>query len=493
MKNIVFKTKRNTLLLAGVLALGGLYSCGDSFLDVEPEGSTVSENFFVTSDQAIQSVSAIYGNLKDFNVFVFPWLAVTTISSDNAEKGSVPGDAGFLDTFDDFTLTSTEGQLNGFWTGQYQGINLANQSITNIPAISMDENLKARLIAEAKFLRAFHYFNLVRTFGGVPLRTSVPVGKEQETPEQLNPARASREEVYAQIIADLTEAVQVLPPSYDAANVGRATKGAALALLAKVQMYQSNWNEVMSLTQQVIGLGYSLTPKYADIFKLSGENNQESIFEVQAQTIPGNCDASNSQWSEVQGVRNQFGWGFVEPTQDLVDAFEKGDERMEVTILFRGEKTPEGDVITTTAPNPRYNQKAYVPSFVTQECGYGKDQNIRVIRYAEVLLMHAEAANELGNTQEALDALNQVRERAGLTPATTTSQEELRMIIWHERRVELALENGDRFFDLVRQGRAAEVLQAQGKHFVAGKNEVFPIPQRQIDLSGGVLTQNPGY
>lgn len=493
MKNISFKTKRNVLVLAGVLALGSLYSCGDSFLNVEPEGQTVSEDFFTNQAQAIQAVSSIYGNLKDFNVVVFPWLAVTTIASDNAEKGSVPGDAGYLDTFDDFTLTATEGQLDGFWTGQYQGINLANQVITKVPPIDMDESLKARLIAEAKFLRAFHYFNLVRAFGGVPLRTSVPIGDEEETPEQLNPPRASREEVYAQIISDLRDAAEVLPTSYDAANVGRVTKGAALTMLAKVQMYQENWSEVLSLTQQVMDMGYSLTPDYHDIFTIAGENNAESIFEIQAETFPGNCAASNSQWAEVQGVRNQFGWGFVEPTLDLANAYEEGDVRLDATILFPGETTPEGDVITETAPNPRYNQKAYVPSYVTQICGYGRDQNIRILRYAEVLLMHAEAANELGQAQEALDALNQVRNRAGLADVTTTDQQELRMIIWHERRVEMALEDGDRFFDLVRQGRAAEVLQALGKHFVEGKNEVYPIPQRQIDLSGGVLEQNPGY
>ncbi|WP_347158662.1 RagB/SusD family nutrient uptake outer membrane protein [Pontibacter chitinilyticus] len=493
MKNISFKTKRNILALAGILSIGGLYSCSESFLDVAPEGQTPSENFFTNQAQAIQAVSSIYGNLKGFNVIAFPWLAVTTIASDNAEKGSVPGDAGFLDTFDDFTLTSTEGQLNGFWEGQYQGINLANQVISNVPLINMDENLKARLIAEAKFLRAFHYFNLVRTFGGVPLRTSVPVGDEEETPEQLNPARATKEEVYNQIVSDLQEAINVLPANYDAANIGRATKAAALTLLAKVQLYQKNWNEVLSLTQQVMGMGFALTPNYHDIFTIAGENNAESIFEIQAQTFPGNCGAANSQWAEVQGVRNQFGWGFVEPTEDLVNAFEEGDERLDATILFRGEETAEGDKITESAPNPRYNQKAYVPSYVTQECGYGRDQNIHILRYAEVLLMHAEAANELGQTQEALNALNMVRNRAGLADVTTTDQQELRQIIWHERRVELALENGDRFFDLVRQGRAAEVLQALGKHFVEGKNEIYPIPQRQIDLSGGVLTQNPGY
>ncbi|MCC9137887.1 RagB/SusD family nutrient uptake outer membrane protein [Pontibacter silvestris] len=494
MKNINFVAKRKVLMLAGILTMGGFYSCSEDFLDVEPEGQAVSEQFFVTPDQAVQSVTAIYGHLKDFNVSAFPHLAITTIASDDAGKGSVPGDAGYLEDYDNLTFTPSIGLLDGYWVAQYQGINLANQSISNIPAIEMDQALKERLIAEAKFLRAYYYFNLVRTFGGVPLRTTVPVPPtEPEDPAQLNPERASEEAVYEQIIGDLTDASQVLPATYSAADAGRATNGAALALLAKVQLYQKNWSEVLSLTEQVMGMGYSLTPNYHDNFTIAGENNNESIFEIQAQTIPGNCDASNSQWAEVQGVRSQFGWGFVEPTEDLVNAFEEGDERLDATILFRGETTPEGDKIIENAPNPRYNQKAYVPSYVTRQCGYGRDQNIRILRYAEVLLMHSEAANEQGLVEKALFSLNMVRERAGLDPIESASQQELRNIIWHERRVELALENGDRFYDLVRQGRAAEVLQAQGKQFTENKNELYPIPQRQIDLSGGTLTQNPGY
>lgn len=488
MKNIFYNTKRRSLVLVCALALGGLSACDDSFLDVEPEGSGRASDFFNSQQDALEAVNSMYGNLREWNNIAFAWLAVSTITSDNAEKGSVPGDAGFLDDFDDFTVTSTEGQLNGFWVGQYQGINLTNQVLANVPDIEMDEQLQARLLAEAKFIRAYHYFNLVRVFGGVPIVSKLP-----ETLEEANPPRATKEEVYNFIISDLQEAAAVLPANYDAANVGRATKGAALGMLAKVQLYQENWQEVLNLTEQVMSMGYALTPNYGNIFTLAGENNVESIFEIQAMTIPGNCGASNSQWAEVQGVREQFGWGFVEPTEDLVNAFEEGDARMDATILFRGEVTPAGEKIKETVPNPRYNQKAYVPGSVTTECGYAKDQNIRILRFAEILLMHAEAANELGMTEEALESVNRVRERAGLEPIASATQEELRNIIWHERRVELALENGDRFFDLVRQGRAGEVLRAQGKQFKDGVNEVMPIPQQQISLSEGVLTQNPGY
>lgn len=484
---MIRKVKSRAIILGCTLALSGLAACKEDFLDVDPQGQPRAEDFFVTPEHAIQSVNAIYGNLREWKVATFANLAITNIASDNADKGSDPGDASFLNDYDNFTFTPTQFIISDYWAGQYQGINLTNQAITNIPNISMGQQLQERLIAEAKFLRAYHYFNLVRAFGDVPLLTRPPVEAEE-----LNPARAPKEQVYQQIITDLTDAAAVLPVSYDALNVGRATRGAALSMLAKVQLYQRNWQEVLNLTNQVMGLGYALTPNYYDVFRLSGENNMESIFEVQALTVPGNCGASNLQWAEVQGVRGQFGWGFATPSEDLVNAYEEGDERLDATILFRGETTPEGDVINPNAPNPRYNQKAYVPSFVTRDCGYAKDQNMRILRYAEVLLMHAEAANELGMTQDALDALNQVRERAGLDPIETASQDELRNLIWQERRVELALE-GDRFFDLVRQGRAAQVLQALGKQFTEGVNEVYPIPQTQIDLSGGVLTQNPGY
>jgi hypothetical protein len=295
----------------------------------------------------------------------------------------------------------------------------------------------------------------------------------------------------------LTEAAAALPTSYSGIDIGRATKGAALALHAKVSMYQGKWQQVLDLTNQVMTLGYSLFPSFEGLFRVENENNQESIFEIQAALIPGNPDASNSQYSQVQGVRGTVGgWGFNVPTQDLVDAFEAGDPRQDATIIFRGETTPQGDAIPAIGDNPRYNQKSYVP-FNMIVAGYteGAQQNIRWLRYADVLLMNAEANNELGNTQEALDALEEVRARARggdpdiLPEVTTTDQNELRQAIWHERRVELAMEF-DRYFDVIRQGRGEEVFGPLGWQ---PHNVVWPIPQREIDLSAGVLEQNEGY
>lgn len=306
-------------------------------------------------------------------------------------------------------------------------------------------------------------------------------------------------DVYAAIEQDLTDAASVLPASYGVADIGRATKGAAMALHAKVAMYQQHWQDVFDLTNQVISSGvYSLFPNYEQMFRIANENCSESVFELQCKYIPGNCDASNSQYSQVQGVRGSTGggWGFNVPTQDLANAYETGDPRKDATIIFRGETTPEGDAIPPTGDNPMYNQKSYVPFSTYVECSEGCEQNIRVIRYAEVLLMNAEAANELSNPAQALISLNTVRARARggnnavLPDITTTDQATLRTAIWHERRVEMAMEF-DRFFDLVRTGQAPAVLGPKG--FVTGKNEVWPIPQNEIDLSAGTLVQNPGY
>ena len=488
MKKYLYSSRslRRAGTVVALLSLGLASSCSN-FLDVPPQGQAATAQFFQTSADAAAASGATYAKLREWNLIAFNWLSITTLTSDDGEKGSVTGDAEFLNDFTYFRLTSTAGPLDGYWVGQYQQVNLCNQVIANVPGINMDVTLRNRYVAEAKFLRALAYFNLVRAFGGVPL-IQQPV--TDSTPDLQNPARASSADVYAAIIQDLTAATTVLPASYSSSDVGRATKGAAYALLAKVQLYNKNYTAAAAAAAQVTG--YSLVSDYYSMFRIRGENGPESIFEIMCSTIPGNCDASNSQWAQVQGVRPQFGWGFFNPTASLENAFEAGDTRKAGTILFRGQTTPDGDVIDPNSSNPRYNMKAYTPNSVSKVCNYGSDQNVRVLRYAEVLLIQAEAANEMGQTGTAMGYVNQIRQRAGLKALSTSlSQSDARNAIWQERRVELALEYGDRYFDLVRQGRAATVLASKG--FVAGKNELMPIPLTEITLSGGKLTQNPGY
>ncbi|WP_449436117.1 RagB/SusD family nutrient uptake outer membrane protein [Pedobacter steynii] len=480
------------LLIAALITTQG---CKKSFLDVPPQGQQEAKEFWKTPEDATKGVNSMYANLRSWQNTAFAPMGVESLGSDEAEKGSTAGDATFFNAFDDFTLSSTEGQVKDFWKGQFQNINLANQVLDNIPNINMDATLRNRYLAEAKFIRAYSYFRLVRAFGDVPLRLNVP-----KDPSEYNLPRTPAAQIWAAIEKDLDEAAAVLPQTYGPADVGRATKGAAKGLHAKVAMYQKKWDQVLSLTNEVMTMGYALFPNYEALFRVPNENNSESVFEIQSQKIPSIAGATTSQYSQIQGVKGVSwgGWGFNVPTQALANAFEPGDPRRDATILFAGETTPQGDVVPDIVGNPRmYNQKSYVPSTYWQS-GFseGADQNIRVLRYADILLMNAEAANELGNTTQALSSLEQVRKRARqgsttiLPAVTTTDKTALRTAIWHERQVELAMEF-DRFFDVIRQGRGAEVFGTKG--FKAGRSELMPVPSDEIDLSGGVLTQNPGY
>lgn len=497
MKNITFKQSINRaglyLGLASLLVVPS--ACNESFLDTDPQGKESGSVFWQNQEDATKAVNAMYANLRGWNNLAFAPIAVESVGSDETEKGSSASDATFFNEYDSFTVGSGDGQLGGFWEGQYQNINYANQVLGNIPAISMDETLKARYIAEAKFIRAYSYFRLVRAFGDVPLRLALPVDASE-----YNLPRTPKTEVYAAIEKDLTDAAAVLPQTYAPADLGRITKGAALTLHAKVSMYQQKWQQVFDLTTQVIASGqYALFGNFEQLFRIKNENSTESIFEIQNELITSIEGASGSQYSQVQGVRGSTGggWGFNVPTAALASAFETGDPRRDGTIIFRGETTPDGDAIPAIGDNPMYNQKSYVPfKLFNTAFGEGAQQNVRVLRFAEVLLMNAEAANEIGNSTQALASLEKVRARARgtsttiLPKVTTTDKVALRNAIWHERRVELAMEF-DRYFDVIRQGRGAEVFGPKG--WKAGKNEVWPIPQNEIDLSAGLLTQNPGY
>ncbi len=474
-------------LLAAVLAFAG---CSKNFTDVDPQGQQQSQQFWQNQDDALKGVNAIYGNLRFWTQVAFAPIYVESMGSDEVEKGSVPGDADFMNEPHNFVVTPTAGQVADFWAGQYQNVNLCNQVLDNVPAIEMDAALKARLLAEAKFIRAYSYFRLVRAFGDVPLRLHLPVDASE-----YNLPRAPKAEVWAAIEQDLTDAASVLPQTYGPADVGRATKGAALGLHAKVAMYQAKWAEVLDLTNQVKTLGYGLFPNYEQLFRVPNENSIESVFEIQCNYYPSIPGVSNCQYSQVQGPRGVNGfWGFHVPSAVLDNAYEPGDLRRDGTIMYVGETTPEGDLIPSpgaTGPG-MYNQKAYTPFSepFDDANARGSQQNVRVLRYADVLLMNAEAANELNNPALAQESMNLVRERAGLDDITSNDQATLRQAIWQERRVELAMEF-DRYFDVIRQGRGEEVFGDRG--FVVGKSELMPVPQTQIQLSGGVLTQNPNY
>jgi hypothetical protein len=488
-------------LLAGLsFALVLLSGCREEFLDRNPRGQLTFDTFFQNEEQAVQAVNAVYAKFRTWELSAFPWLGLTDIISDDADKGSTPNDALYMLDLDEFTFDPTNPAFAAAWSGHYQTIFRANLAIENLPSVDMDAALRDRLAAEARFLRALCYFRLVQWFGDVPLLTQ-PLAADAYFTQERSPVDA----VYAQIEADLRAALDALPEksAYADKDLGRATKGAARGILAKVLMTRQDFAAAAEQCLAIIQSGeYALLPRYADNFLPVGENGSESVFEIGAVAVQSAVAGPGATpYNMVQGVRGvpNLGWGFNRPSDDLVAAYEAGDPRRQATIIYVGEVLPDGSTVVEDNPdilNERYNQKAWVPDHPgLQDNGPG---NLRLLRYADILLLAAEALNETGASAEALPFLNQVRARARgtnnfiLPDVTTTDQDLLRELIRRERRIELAMEQ-HRWFDLVRWGRAAEVMQAVGKPFVAGKHELLPLPQSEIDLSAGKLRQNPLY
>jgi len=507
----------NKIILSGYLVgLMVLTSCQKSFLNVQTTTPQPTNDPNVAQDLVTGAYSSLIyidpGGGWNYDTHGISFVAATNIMSDDADKGSIPSDQPGINDLDNFTETSGNAFVAALWNGYYAGIARTNNAINALATAAFDSTTVRTLRGEMRFIRGYYYFNLVRFFGGVPIVLYVPNGPQAANSDPTLVTRASVADVYNKVIFPDLEYAMANLPLKSAATPGRITKGAAETLLAKVYMYQqpANWKMVDSLCQDVINSGqYSLVADYSSIWKQAGDNSPESIFEIETAEY-NNSDGGIPLYSEMQGPRNaggnwnnpsftydptgDLGWGFCTPTQSLVNAYEPGDLRKAATIIFVNQNTTttlwDGFVIPpgTGVQSPYYNYKAYHSEKL--ENFYGnrdrQEKNVHILRYAEVLLMKAEAATQLGG--DAATPLNMVRARAGLAPATTVTQ----MTVWNERRVELAMEH-DRFFDLVRQGRAAQVMQASGKNFTAGKNELLPIPSTQIALSGGKLTQNSGY
>lgn len=466
--------------------------CSNDYLDVDQTESISTKDIALFNNDAGAAtfVTAIYSKFLDWNMTSFSWIGLSSIASDDADKGSSPGDTGSdKDLMDALTYNASTPSTSEIFGANYEGINRCNQALSIIPQLDQaNPALRARLLGEAKFLRAFMYFTLVKTYGGVPIVDHLP-NPSSDADRIMQLTRKTSAEVYAFIASDLTEAIAALPnkSEYAAAEKGRASKGAAYALLAKVNLYQKNWQKVVDNCNLVTG--YSIVPNYASMFRLAGENDAESIFEIQG---TGSVPAKGiSGYSNTQGARGNggWGWGFNTPSQSLVNAYETGDVRKNATIIFRGTTLYDGRVVPVTVENERYNYKAYSSAFTD---AWETDVNIKYLRYAEVILMKAEALNELNQTPAAIPLLNQIRARAGLGNTTAASQAAVRTAIWKERRVEMAFEH-DRFFDLVRTGQAVAAFAIDGKTFVAGKHELFPLPQAFITQANGLSAQNPGY
>ena len=514
MKTLLNKKLIYLICMIGIIT-AVLTAC-KKYLTVNPQGQITAAEIATDPNAAQNLVTGIYNVFYiggfDPDIDSFQFVIMTDIASDDGDKGSSPSDYGDALQIDKLQTPATNGVINNVWTGYYKGIARANQALGALQNATFDAATKNKLIGEARFLRALFYFNMVRLYGGVPLLDRVPTAAEANDAQFQT--RASAADVYKFIIADLDFAVANLPDK-GATDIGRATLSAAQSLEAKVYLYMQNYQKAYDLSKAVITGGkYSLVKDYSLIWREKsvngdgGNNNTESIFEIQA-GINNDCTAGLNLYTVSQGPRagGKYGWsdlgfGFNNPTQSLLNEYEAGDVRKAGTIIFIN-PLPAGTILfdgfripsQDSVQNSRYSYKAYHSRTAESNCAGNTDhlpKQIRVLRYADVLLINAEAALKIGQLGDATANLNLVRARAGLAPVAPTLT-----AVWHERRVELAMEH-DRFFDLVRQdaaqpGRAAAAFAADSGKVYKSTNAVFPIPQVQIDLSGGRLTQNPGY
>ena len=449
-----------------ILVLLIFVSCSKEFTELAPISERNADNFYKTASDMEVAVNAIYGTLKSNGAFNQSYWILQELRSDNTFWDGT-GLAEEVTVFDRFNDISTSNITEDAWESSYLGISRANIVLNRIENIDMDASLKSRLKGEALFLRSFYYYNLAVLFGNIPLiineTTSVAEGNEHR--------QVTAAEVYNQIVTDLIDAEAGLPAKASATN-GRATKGAAATLLAKVYLTKGEASNAETALRRVLTYGYTLVNDYSLLWGVENEYNSESIFEVDFQG--GLSNQGNQFTNQFHGILSQAvtsGHRNI-PEQDLIDAYETGDLRFAASIdgVVNGVNT------------------GYTIKFGTTN-SYNDDDapnNWPVFRYADVLLMLAEA---IGESDEAYGFINQVRNRAGLAPIDATTPGTFVDKLLHERRVELAFEN-HRWPDLLRMNKAESVMTAQGKN-INGKF-LYAIPQREIDLNSN-FSQNSGY
>ena len=461
-----------------------LIAC-EGILDKEPIAILDAGSFFQTEADAVQAVNAAYNPLlfnNGNNNFYWAFAEVTGDAAIPGGDGSRPG----IVEMESFTYTPRTEELNDFWKLQYKGVTQCNLVLDNIEKININEVTKNRITGEALFLRSYYYFLLTQVFGDVPMYLKVT------PPDQLKIAKSAKDIILVQILKDCEKAATLLPVKNTADNVGRATKGAALALAAKTSMYQKDYNKVITYVSEIKALNvYKLVSDYRENFQKLTQNNSESVWEIQHTNLELGVGNFLNQW---WASRKFLGYGFAEATPSFVQSFETGDPRLKFTVAMNND--PYFGLIyknsfSSTTFSPRKFLQA--DSELTQKAD--GDINYPAIRFAEVLLWEAEALVELGRAQEALAPLEIVRARAraqsanpsAVPPIVSSDQNIVRQAIRHERQVELGFEL-HRFFDLVRWGIAGDILPG----FQKGKHEVFPLPQTEIDLNPSLI-QNSGY
>lgn len=485
------KLKYNLIAIA---LLGFSFSSCSDFLEQNPQTDLSENDFYKTADDILSAVNGVYSSLQEGDIYG-NWYVFGEIPSDNT-RNQLSGSVTTQNEFDQFYIDTQNSMIANFWKAAYKVINRTNTVLGRIDGIEINTELANRYKLECKFIRALMYFNLVRVYGDVPL-----ILKEISISESYDILREPKENVYNQIIADLKEA-QDLPVSYSTAEDGRATQGAAKALLANVYMTLHKYAEAETILAEIINSGqYSLlenTPGslnidgYKNVFSPVNHNSKEGIFEIQflkggygeGSNYANNFAPENSG-TNVVAVGGTGGNNI--PEMDIYNAYEEGDLRRDFSMSLG---------YYDNRKNNEWVESRYVCKFM--DVPYQNNDasnNYPVIRYADVILMYAEALNQNGKTAEACKYLNMTRRRGFGYQTTETSPVDLQtadkaqfaLMVEQERRVELAFEN-HRWFDLIRTGRAVEVMKSKG-FSLNETNLICPIPQKQIDVNPK-LTQN---
>ncbi|SFG32915.1 RagB/SusD family nutrient uptake outer membrane protein [Prevotella sp. KH2C16] len=510
----------------GIIGLIAAFSLTACSLDEPTYAKTTSENFYKTQSEIEEALTGAYLQLRTtWNEYALNFYFVGDCSTDDALKGSTDGDRAEVMELQNFTVYSTNGEVGRRWEILYRLINRCNEVIAHAPSAQGDKEILTRYANEAKALRAFGYYSLASTFGGVPLLT-VPLDPKAI----LKVPRASIEDVYAQIIQDCTDA-SALPAkgSYSEAEQYHVTRGFAKTMLAKTYMFKGDYANAEKVLHEIVETDkdYALLSDYGLNWTKENENSSESVFELPNQLYDKTVATGTNvpHFFTSRDVPGYQGYGFHVPTTDLFNAFDKDDPRQTYVFTrtgdrYKGDSRAQDNHQSATG---FHDYKMTVPA--VEKAGFDVwmiSYNIRLIRYADVLLLYAEALNENNKPAEALKYLNMVRRRARntnpmdprkdlqayvpptgpntLPDITETNQKALREIIWHERRVELAME-GWRRDDLMRQHRFGEVMRAyaakynvqKGRDFKDDRDYLLPIPQGEIDKSNNVLVQNPNY
>lgn len=490
---------KNKAIIA-IITLGFLFnttSCSDDFIERDPVYSIDSENYFNSEADYYNALVATYDLLQS----TYQNALLGEIASDNTLCGGEgPNDVIGFQQIDDMIHTPVNTELKKIWDWMFAGVNRANYILEFKDKTDFEG--KNQIIAEARFLRAYYHFELVKWFGPIPLKGDARFKIDDE---KIIP-RSPVEEVYASIEADLQFAIDNLNPI--APQVGRATKGSAQALLGKVYLYQDKFSFAATTLDNLINSNtYSLVSDYSTLFEFAQENGPESVFEVQYTDVEGagfgclQCSEGNVAVG-FNGPRNYSGplftsgFSFNVPTQQSYDAYDTGDNRRDIAILnIESWATQTGASFGVGYEHTGFFNRKYIPrtrsSNAAGDLNLTNPNNYRAIRYADVLLMAAEAYNRGGiDDNKAKQYLNEVRRRAfgNNNNDITASGAALTDFIWEERRLELMGE-GHRFFDLVRTGKAAQFIPG----FTSNKHELFPIPIEEIQFSAGNWQQNPGY